>query len=1197
MKRMTKLLSLMLAALMLVGMLPLGVWAAGETHTVRFNLNYNGAPKLSDQKVADGEYATQPEGVIREGWHFAYWYVKLGDNKVETFDLAATPITKDVTLYARWTEDTLSRAEKMAQGLELAKRMEEKTEPEEPDEDGNYTVSFMPNGSNVENMPAEQKVKKGETAVFPSIPTRNNYLFIGWFLTSNARDWNTVYTFNDPVVSNLTLYAKWVDSSADTDNDGLPDEIEEQFGLDPTSNDTDGDGLPDNVERFILGCDPTKYDTDGNGISDGQEDADNDRLTNAEELALGTDPMLYDTDGDGLSDKDELDLYKTDPTKYDTDGDGFSDSWEIEHGTDPLVPNEKVQVRDDLPLGECSAEIEIELSGEQNESFILEPALERPFQRAIPGQIGMAISLSLDGAFPESGAHLSFHVNTEFPQNPTIDFIPTIYYYNPELQLLEEIPTAYVNGVAKATLSHFSTYVLLNKVEFDKVWEEEIKAPIIGEDGASQNIDVVFAIDVSGSMSGSRLSTAKTALHTFLNALAENDRAALVKFSSYASVLCELTQDKETVVDFISGLSAYGKTSMYSGLESAISLLTKKEETYGYKMVILLSDGKDEPSTTYESYYANLVATAKENKIIIYTVGAGSSDTSLLTRIANETGGAYYSATVTSGITDAFTEIQGDTIDLTTDSNNDKIPDYFTRLLCEGKLVNGAGQSYFADALNPKIVAANPDIYNISELIYLSVQDNADFDGDGVINGEELVITKSGNKVYVKEIISNPTAKDSDGDSFVDKHEILFGGHPMEPDIYTSDLDWIVCNNYYVSALSAERYIGEWWYRMQLGLGNYIYGGEYNWMYAAKKQILESISDYANEVSEMYRLQYEKLSINAHIDGFLDNTKKAMDTLSTIDELTNPGEIRATISDTFNNIEKLIDARGRLNNSSNLLAFSNARADVIQIEESIVANLDDINNFTQQYGKTFQPYMEFISKAPSWILKTGKILGDISALYSFITVSVDALEKGFDTVKGYGAILSADISYNIMYETLRQMSYNSDIAFVQSAAQELMLSVQNQYISYVSEVKTVLEDVGSAFSNTAIDLAIAEFGPVGWAIIVGRGLANLISGIGDTCKEHIYMISAGEAGRQTAILLNRSIQEHGFYYSLLSDDSLDLYHLCGILRISGENKVIEANKAQSGLFQWINHAEDVIAVCNDAIKRVKKLLVKYSLSN
>lgn len=159
MKRMTKLLSLMLAALMLVGMLPLGVWAAGETHTVRFNLNYNGAPKLSDQKVADGKYATQPEGVVRDGWHFSYWYVKRGNNQIEKFDLATTPITTDVTLYARWTEDTLARAEKMAQGLELAKRMEEKEEEntentnsiklysstKELDTDTNSIVTFFAN--------------------------------------------------------------------------------------------------------------------------------------------------------------------------------------------------------------------------------------------------------------------------------------------------------------------------------------------------------------------------------------------------------------------------------------------------------------------------------------------------------------------------------------------------------------------------------------------------------------------------------------------------------------------------------------------------------------------------------------------------------------------------------------------------------------------------------------------------------------------------------------------------------------------------------------------------------------------------------------------------------------------------------------------------------------------------------------------
>ena len=206
MKRMTKLLSLMLAALMLVGMLPLGVWAAGETHTVRFNLNYNGAPKLSDQQVADGDYAAQPEGVVRDGWHFSYWYVKLGNNQIEKFDLATTPITKDVTLYARWTEDTLARAEKMAQGLELAKRMEEKEET--------YTVTFEANGEDVVNLPAAQRVKKGEKAIEPAAPLRAGFTFEGWYTDAELTE---RYDFSAQVTGSITLYAKWVEGESSDD--------------------------------------------------------------------------------------------------------------------------------------------------------------------------------------------------------------------------------------------------------------------------------------------------------------------------------------------------------------------------------------------------------------------------------------------------------------------------------------------------------------------------------------------------------------------------------------------------------------------------------------------------------------------------------------------------------------------------------------------------------------------------------------------------------------------------------------------------------------------------------------------------------------------------------------------------------------------------------------------------------------------
>ncbi len=57
----------------------------------------------------------------------------------------------------------------------------------------------------------------------------------------------------------------------DTDEDGLSDAMEIQFGFgDPAMWDTDGDGLSD-WEEFILGTDPFNSDTDGDGINDSQD--------------------------------------------------------------------------------------------------------------------------------------------------------------------------------------------------------------------------------------------------------------------------------------------------------------------------------------------------------------------------------------------------------------------------------------------------------------------------------------------------------------------------------------------------------------------------------------------------------------------------------------------------------------------------------------------------------------------------------------------------------------------------------------------------------------------------------------------------------------------------------------------------------------------------------------------------------------
>jgi len=113
-----------------------------------------------------------------------------------------------------------------------------------------------------------------------------------------------------------TRWVFWVvggPGSTDLDGDGLPDELEEEFGFDPTLADSNGDGTPDGFEdhdvdglsaawELIFGTAPLDNDSDDNGIPDGAEDADGDGVHLSDELALGLDPFSFDSDGDGFDD-------------------------------------------------------------------------------------------------------------------------------------------------------------------------------------------------------------------------------------------------------------------------------------------------------------------------------------------------------------------------------------------------------------------------------------------------------------------------------------------------------------------------------------------------------------------------------------------------------------------------------------------------------------------------------------------------------------------------------------------------------------------------------------------------------------------------------------------------------------------------------------------------------------------------------
>lgn len=144
MRKSKKLIAALLALLMLCSVLPMSVFAA-DSHTVRYVLNYNGAPKIESKNVADGETAPYMDGFGRSGWFFTGWSLA---KRGELYDFS-TPVTENITLYAQWTQNKASANAAMQQVLaKIANAQKPESEPDEEqylsDDSPNYfTVDAM----------------------------------------------------------------------------------------------------------------------------------------------------------------------------------------------------------------------------------------------------------------------------------------------------------------------------------------------------------------------------------------------------------------------------------------------------------------------------------------------------------------------------------------------------------------------------------------------------------------------------------------------------------------------------------------------------------------------------------------------------------------------------------------------------------------------------------------------------------------------------------------------------------------------------------------------------------------------------------------------------------------------------------------------------------------------------------------------
>ena len=110
----------------------------------------------------------------------------------------------------------------------------------------------------------------------------------------------------------------------------------------------------------------------------------------------------------------------------------------------------------------------------------------------------------------------------------------------------------------------------------------------------SEYTDVIFVLDISGSMEGSKINYVKSDMRELLDTLLENkgNRAGVISFSNDSQILLGLTNNKNNLNDVIDSLEVTGDTNYYQALVDVEELLKGyKKENNRDLVVLFLTDG------------------------------------------------------------------------------------------------------------------------------------------------------------------------------------------------------------------------------------------------------------------------------------------------------------------------------------------------------------------------------------------------------------------------------------------------------------------------------------------------------------------------------------------------------------------------------------------------------------------------------
>lgn len=185
-------------------------------------------------------------------------------------------------------------------------------------------------------------------------------------------------------------------------------------------------------------------------------------------------------------------------------------------------------------------------------------------------------------------------------------------------------------------------------------------------------LNIIAALDVSGSIAGDPFRHLKRAYRSVIDALVGEDRAALLTFSQYVDLHSAFTGDRDKLRSLVDEAKTGGATSLHDAVFAALTL---RETDEGRALMLLLTDGRDTASWLP---VRKLVDAVRRTDVVIYPVtvrrtlplvasfarlsegrSKGRQDASerLLEALADDTGGRVMYASDDSALESTFLSV------------------------------------------------------------------------------------------------------------------------------------------------------------------------------------------------------------------------------------------------------------------------------------------------------------------------------------------------------------------------------------------------------------------------------------------------------------------------------------------------------------------------------------------------------------